>query len=117
MDDGQELANVIGAIEGTIVEHLFPCGQVYGLVFHGARVSAAARVHCPGIGFHLQRQWQHGIVSPLRRVFQFLLCHAYMRSGTSMPSRAMPFLMTLPTLLANTSRVIFSSWLSALRME
>ena len=40
----------------------------------------------------------------------------YILSGTSMPSSAIPFLMTFATFLAKTSRVIFSASVSALRM-
>ena len=40
----------------------------------------------------------------------------YILSGTSMPSSAIPFLMTFATFFAKTSRVIFSASVSALRM-
>ena len=40
----------------------------------------------------------------------------YIRSGTSMPRRAIPFLRVFATFLAMTRRVSFSSWVSAPRM-
>ena len=40
----------------------------------------------------------------------------YILSGTSIPSNAIPFLMTLATFLAITRRVIFSASVSALSM-
>ena len=40
----------------------------------------------------------------------------YILSGTSIPSNAIPFLMTLATFLAIIRRVIFSASVSALRM-
>lgn len=41
---------------------------------------------------------------------------AYILSGTSIPNRAIPFLITLATFLARTRRVIFSASESALRI-
>lgn len=40
----------------------------------------------------------------------------YIRSGTSIPRRAIPFLRVFATFLAMTRRVSFSSWVSAPRM-
>ena len=50
---------------------------------------------------------------PTRMAFLLL----YMRSGTSMPSSAMPFLSVLPTFCARTRRTTFSSSVSAPRIE
>ena len=50
---------------------------------------------------------------PTRMAFLLL----YMRSGTSMPSSAMPFFSVLPTFCARTRRTTFSSSVSAPRIE
>ena len=44
MDDGQELADVVGALGGHVVEHLRAGGDVDALVLHHAGVAAAGRV-------------------------------------------------------------------------
>ena len=50
---------------------------------------------------------------PTRMAFLML----YMRSGTSIPSSAMPFFSVLPTFCARTRRTTFSSSVSAPRIE
>jgi hypothetical protein len=53
----------------------------------------------------------------LHRPTQMAFLLLYMRSGTSMPSSAMPFFNVLPTFCARTRRTTFSSSVSAPRIE
>ena len=113
--DGKELADVVGAPDGSEVEDPRPCGQVDALIFHRSWVSGTGSVHCPRVCSHLGRQGQHGVVAIVGRR-DWLVTHDYILSGTSIPRSSMPFLMTLATLSARTRRVTFSASVSALRM-
>ena len=64
MDDGKELADVVGAVNGTIVENLLTCLEINALVFHRTRIARTGCIHSPGIRLYLVGQRQHGIVSP-----------------------------------------------------
>ena len=120
MDDGQKLTDIVRAEDRAEVKHPGTCGQVDGLVFHYPGIARAGGVHRPRVGPYLRGQRKYGVVAVVGRIGQRLSFghngQVYMRSGTSMPSRAMPFLIILATLAASTSRSTFFSSLSAFRM-
>lgn len=66
MDDGEKLAYVVGAVDGAEMENSLPRGKVYALIFHGARIAAASRIHSPSICADLHRQRQHCVVAVSR---------------------------------------------------
>ena len=114
MDDGQELPDIIGTSDWAEVKHLITRLQVNSLIFHRTRIAGTGRIHGPRIGTNLHRQWKYGVVAVVGRV----LCgHYYMRSGTSIPRRPIPFLMILATFLASMRRTAFFCSSGSLRIE
>lgn len=65
---GKELADVVSAEDGAVMEHLRARGKVYAAVLHLARIAAARRVYGQCVGRNLGRQRQNGIVSIIWRV-------------------------------------------------
>ena len=64
VDDGEELADVVGAVDRTIVENLCTSLKVNALIFHWTGISGAGCIHSPGVRLHLIGQRQDCIVSP-----------------------------------------------------
>ena len=64
VDDGEELADVVGAVDRTIVENLSAGLKVDALVFHRTRIAGTGGIHSPGVGSYLVGQRQDCIVSP-----------------------------------------------------
>ena len=64
VDDGEELADVVGAVDRTIVENLRTSLKINALVFHRTGISGAGCIHSPGVRLHLIGQRQDCIVSP-----------------------------------------------------
>ena len=56
MDDGKKLADIVGAVDRTIVENLCASLKVDALVFHRTGVSRTSGIHCPGISIYLVGQ-------------------------------------------------------------
>ena len=50
MDDGEELADVVGAVQGAVMEHDAAGGEAHAPVFHGAGIAGAGSVDGPGSG-------------------------------------------------------------------
>ena len=48
VDDGEELADVVGAVDRTIVENLRTSLKINALVFHRTGISGAGCIHSPG---------------------------------------------------------------------
>ena len=66
--NGEEFADVVGAVHRTEVEHLRSGGKVDGLIFHRPRIAGARCVHRPGVGRHLHGQRQHRVVAVVGRI-------------------------------------------------
>ena len=49
VDDGEKLADVVGAVDRTIVENLSASLKVDALVFHRTRISGTGCIYSPGI--------------------------------------------------------------------
>ena len=49
VDDGEELADVVGAVDRTIVENLGAGLKVDALVFHRTRIAGTGSIYSPGI--------------------------------------------------------------------
>ena len=49
VDDGEELADVVGAVDRTIVENLGAGLKVDALVFHRTRIAGTGCIYSPGI--------------------------------------------------------------------
>ncbi len=64
VDDGEKLADVVGAVDRTIVENLGTGLKVDALVFHRTGIAGTGGIHSPGVGSYLVGQRQNGIVSP-----------------------------------------------------
>ena len=64
MDDGKKLADIVGAVDRTIVENLCTSLKINALVFHWTGISGAGCIHSPGVRLHLIGQRQDSIVSP-----------------------------------------------------
>ena len=111
MDNSQKLSDIISTLNRTKVEYLSACCQINSLVLHGARVTTTGCIHSPRVCPYLKGQGQYRVVSIVRRVLHYIL------SGTSMPSRAMAFLMILATFLASIRRMALMFSSGSLRME
>ena len=68
MNDGEKLSDVIGAMNGTKVEHTLACLQIDSLVLHGSGIAGAGCIHSPCIGTYFHRQWTYGVVAVIGRV-------------------------------------------------
>lgn len=66
MHDGQELPDIISAMNGTVMKHSIACLQVYRLIFHRTRIARTGRIHRPSIGPHFHWQGKYGIVAVCR---------------------------------------------------
>ena len=64
VDDGEKLADVVGAVDRTIVENLGTGLKVDALVFHRTWIAGTGGIHSPSVGSYLVGQRQNGIVSP-----------------------------------------------------
>ena len=64
VDDGEKLADVVGAVDRTIMENLGTGLKVDALVFHRTRIAGTGGIHSPGVGSYLVGQRQDCIVSP-----------------------------------------------------
>ena len=64
VDDGEKLADVVGAVDRAIVENLGTGLKVDALVFHRTGIAGTGGIHSPGVGSYLVGQRQNGIVSP-----------------------------------------------------
>ena len=64
VDDGEELANGVGAVDRTLVENLRTSLKINALIFHRTGISGAGCIHSPGVRLHLIGQRQDCIVSP-----------------------------------------------------
>ena len=53
MYDGEELPDIVRAVDRSEVEHAIARLQVYRLILHRPRITAASRIHRPGICPHL----------------------------------------------------------------
>ena len=69
MDDGEKLADVVGAVDRTIVENLGTGLKVDALVFHRTGIAGTGGIHSPGVSYYLVWQRQNCIVSPCRRIY------------------------------------------------
>ena len=49
VDDGEKLADVVGAVDRTIVENLSAGLKVDALVFHRTRIAGTGSIYSPGI--------------------------------------------------------------------
>ena len=49
VDDGEELADVVGAVDRTIVENLSSGLKIDALVFHRTRIAGTGSIYSPGI--------------------------------------------------------------------
>ena len=49
VDDGEELADVVGAVDRTIVENLGAGLKIDALVFHRTRIAGTGSIYSPGI--------------------------------------------------------------------
>ena len=49
VDDGEELADVVGAVDRTLVKNLGAGLKVDALVFHRTRISGTGSIYSPGI--------------------------------------------------------------------
>lgn len=114
MDNGKKLADVVGAVDRAEMKHHLTGGKINAPVFHRTGITAACRVDSPSVCPYTRMQGQNSIVSVIWRISHYKF---YIRSGTSIPSRAIPFLMVFATFLAITKRTVFSCSVSALRIE
>jgi len=64
VDDGEKLADVVGAVDRTIMENLGTGLKVDALVFHRTGIAGTGGIHSPSVGSYLVGQRQNGIVSP-----------------------------------------------------
>ena len=65
--DGQELPDVVRAVDGTEVKDLLPRLQINAPILHGPWITAAGGIHGNGFGRHLHGQWEHGVVAVVGR--------------------------------------------------
>ena len=65
MHDGQELADVVRAIDRAEMEYGLARAQVNAPVFHRAWIAAAGCIDCQSLCRHFGREWQHGVVAVL----------------------------------------------------
>ena len=76
MDDGEELSDVVGAVNRTEMEDLSASSQVDSAIFHTAWVAGACRVYRPRIGTHPHGKGEHRIIAVGRWVlWEFFLGH------------------------------------------
>src|SRR3712207_838065 len=81
MDDGQELTDIVGTLHRPEMKHPGTRLQVDSLILHGAGIARAGRIYRPCVGFHLQRQGQHRIVTPIGRIRKgVIVCHKYAKN-------------------------------------
>jgi hypothetical protein len=73
MDDGQELAYIIGALHGAEMENALTCREVYALIFHGTGIARTGSIDCPGISLYLHGQRQYRVVAVVGRVLKIQL--------------------------------------------
>ena len=55
MYNGQELPDVIGAVNRTIVKHLIASLQIDSLILHRPRITRTGCIHCPSVCPYFQR--------------------------------------------------------------
>ena len=60
VDDGEKLANIIGAVYGAEVKYLLAVAEVYTTVLHRARVAATRGIYGKGIALHYGGQCVEG---------------------------------------------------------
>ena len=53
VDDGEKLADVVGAVDRTIMEDLGTGLKVDALVFHRTGIAGTGGIHSPGVGYYL----------------------------------------------------------------
>ena len=53
MNDGEELTDVVRALNRTEMEKFLTGAQIYSSVFHRTWIATAGGIHGNGIGFHL----------------------------------------------------------------
>ena len=53
VDDGEKLADVVGAVDRTIMENLGTGLKVDALVFHRTGIAGTGGIHSPGVGYYL----------------------------------------------------------------
>ena len=111
MNDGEELPDVISAVNRTEMKHLIARLQIDGLIFHRPGITRTSGIHSPSVCPYFRMQRQDSIVAIIRRVLHHIL------SGTSIPSSPIPFLMILATFLASTRRKSFFCSSGSLRIE
>ncbi len=58
MNNGQELTDVIGAINRAVMKHHLPRLEINATVFHLARISRTGRINGQGVGRHFRWQMQ-----------------------------------------------------------
>jgi len=68
VDDGKELSDVVGAVDGAEVEHLVARLEVDGLILHRAGIARAGGIHRPGICPYFHRKRKYGVVAVIRRI-------------------------------------------------
>ena len=68
MDDGEELPNIVRAMNGAEMEHAIARLQVDGLVLHRTRIATAGSIHRPRICPYLWRQGQNLVVAVCRGI-------------------------------------------------
>ena len=115
--NSQKLAYIVGSMQRPEMKNLCPCRQIDSLILHRTRVPAASSVNSPRACPYLFGKWKHGVMAIIGRIYRRVLHQLkadYMRSGTSIPSSPIPFLMVLATLAAITRRVSFSASVLAL---
>ena len=116
MNDGEELTDVVRALNRTEMKKFLTGAQIYSSVFHRTWITTAGGIHGNGIGFHLHGKRQHGIVTVVGRILVLrheigilVLRHqwedlsVYIRSGISMPSSPIPSCATFATFFDSTS--------------
>ena len=120
MNDGEELTDVVRALNLTEMEKFLTGAQIYSAVFHRTWLTTAGGIHGNGIGFHLHGKRQHGIVTVVGRILVLrheigilVLRHqwedlsVYIRSGISIPRSAMAEQSTFATFADNSRRSAF----------
>ena len=53
VDDGEKLADVVGAVDRTIMENLGTGLKVDALVFHRTGIAGTGGIHSPSVGYYL----------------------------------------------------------------
>ena len=70
VDDGEELSDVVGAVDGAEVEYFLACAQIDATIFHRSGISRTSCIDCQGVGFDGGGKGEHGVVTPRGRIFE-----------------------------------------------